>query len=175
MITITMALQKPYINLWKSKMSLNIVLYEPEIALNTGNIVRTCVCTGATLHMIRPFGFIMSERTIKRSGMDYIQHADIRYYDSFEEYFEKYDLEKMFFFTTKSNKFHTEVKYPEDSHIIFGPESRGLPEKVRSLNPDHNVRIPMKNQDYVRSLNLANSVCVGIYEVIRQQNLSYFI
>lgn len=155
-------------------MPFNIVLYEPEIALNTGNIVRTCVCTGAVLHMIRPFGFIMSERTIKRSGMDYIQHADIRYYDDFDEYMQKNSDAKMYFFTTKSQKFHTAVHYYENSHLIFGPESRGLPEKIRSLKPENCVRIPMKPQEYVRSLNLANSVAIGLYEAIRQNSLDSF-
>lgn len=147
---------------------MNIVLFEPEIPQNTGNIIRTCVCTNTVLHMIRPFGFSMDEKHIKRAGMDYIKHADIRYYDSFEEYFEKYDKEDMFFFTTKTRHPHSDVKYSEKSHLIFGPESRGLPEYIRTINEKNNVRIPMLENEHVRSLNLSNSVAIGLFEALRQ-------
>ncbi|EHL15138.1 MAG: tRNA (cytidine(34)-2'-O)-methyltransferase [Peptoanaerobacter stomatis] len=156
-------------------MSLNIVLFEPEIPANTGNIIRTCVCTNTTLHMIRPFGFSMSEKMIKRSGMDYIQYADIRYYDSFEEYYEKYDKEKMYFFTTKARHKHSDVVYKDGDHLVFGPESRGLPEKIRSINEQNNVRIPMLFNEYVRSLNLSNSVAIGLFEALRQIDYKEFL
>ena len=154
---------------------MNIVLFEPEIPQNTGNIIRTCVCTGTTLHMIRPFGFSMDEKQIKRAGMDYISHADIIYYDCFEDYFAKYDKNDMFFFTTKSQKSYSDVKYTEISHLIFGPESRGLPEHIRTINPDNDVRIPMKANEYVRSLNLSNSVSIGLFEAMRQINFANLI
>lgn len=155
-------------------MSLNIVLFEPEIPANTGNIIRTCVCTDTTLHMIRPFGFSMSEKMIKRSGMDYIQYADIRYYDSFEEYFQNYDKKNMYFFTTKTNNKHSDARYKDGVHLIFGPESRGLPEKIRLINKENNVRIPMLLNEHVRSLNLSNSVAIGLFEALRQINYSKF-
>ena len=154
---------------------MNIVLFEPEIPQNTGNIIRTCVCTGTTLHMIRPFGFSMDEKQIKRAGMDYISHADIIYYDCFEEYFEKYDKNDMFFFTTKAEKSYCDVKYTKNSHLIFGPESRGLPEKIKKINLQNDVRIPMKANDYVRSLNLSNSVAIGLFEALRQSDFANLI
>ena len=154
---------------------MNIVLFEPEIPQNTGNIIRTCVCTNTTLHMIRPFGFSMDEKQIKRAGMDYIKHADIIYYDCFEEYFEKYKKEDMFFFTTKTRKAHSDVKYNNESHLIFGPESRGLPEYIRNINQENNVRIPMLETEFVRSLNLSNSVAIGLFEALRQVGFNYLI
>lgn len=156
-------------------MPVNIVLFEPEIPANTGNIIRTCVCTNCVLHMIRPFGFSMSEKMLKRSGMDYIKYADIRYYDCFEEYFEKYDKENMYFFTTKARYRHSDVRYKDNDHLIFGPESRGLPEKIRIINPNNNVRIPMLYNENVRSLNLSNSVAIGLFEAIRQIDYKEFV
>lgn len=156
-------------------MSLNIVLFEPEIPANTGNIIRTCVCTNTVLHMIRPFGFSMSEKMIKRSGMDYIKYADIRYYDSFDEYLQNYDVKNMYFFTTKARHKHSEAIYKDGDHLIFGPESRGLPEKIRMLNEENNVRIPMLFNEHVRSLNLSNSVAIGLFEAIRQIDYKEFL
>lgn len=154
---------------------MNIVLFEPEIPQNTGNIIRTCVCTNTALHMIRPFGFSMDEKQIKRAGMDYIKHANITYYDSFEDYFKLFDKEDMFFFTTKTTKPHSSVKYSANSHLIFGPESRGLPEKIRTINEKNNVRIPMLETEFVRSLNLSNSVAIGLFEALRQTNYNNLI
>ena len=159
----------------KDEMSLNIVLFEPEIPANTGNIIRTCVCTNTVLHMIRPFGFSMSEKMIKRSGMDYIKYADIRYYDSFEEYLENYDVKNMYFFTTKARRKHSEAIYKDKDHLIFGPESRGLPEKIRMLNEENNIRIPMLFNEHIRSLNLSNSVAIGLFEAIRQIDYKEFL
>lgn len=149
---------------------INIVLDEPEIPQNTGNIVRTAVCTNSILHMIRPYAFQMSEKNLKKAGMDYIKHIEIVEHDSIYDYLQKYDINKMYFFTTKSSKNFQEINYPDDCHLIFGPESRGLSEKILSLNPENNVRIPMLESEYVRCLNLSNAVAVAVYEVLRQQN-----
>lgn len=153
---------------------VNIVLYEPEIPDNTGNIVRTSVCTNSKLHLIRPYGFQMTDKNLKKAGMDYIKHIDMLQHDSFDDYMAKYNLEKMFFFTTKSSNNFADIDYPEDCHLIFGPESRGLPEKVLSLNPKNCVRIPMLSNEYVRCLNLSNSVAIAVYEVLRQRRYISF-
>lgn len=151
---------------------MNIVLVEPEIPHNTGNIIRTCACTGAVLHLIRPLGFSMSEKHLKRAGLDYADLVDIRYYDSFAELFEKEMPQKFYFFTTKTEQNHTDVTYPEDFYLVFGPETRGLSEEIRSLYPKNNVRIPMLDIPRVRSLNLSNAVAVALYEAIRQNQYS---
>lgn len=153
---------------------MNVVLYQPEIPSNTGNIIRTCVCTDSVLHMIRPFGFSMEDRFIKRAGMDYFEFAKIKYYDSFEEYFEKNKDEQIFYFTTKSNISFTDVQYSKNAHLMFGPESRGLPEYVRNIDKSHCVRIPMLENEHVRCLNLANSVNIGLYEALRQTGFEFF-
>lgn len=151
---------------------MNIVLVEPEIPHNTGNIIRTCACTGAVLHLIRPLGFSMSEKHLKRAGLDYADLVDIRYYDSFAELFEKEMPQKFYFFTTKTEQNHTDVTYPEDFYLVFGPETRGLSEEIRSLYPKNNVRIPMLDIPRARSLNLSNAVAVALYEAIRQNQYS---
>lgn len=147
---------------------MNIVLYEPEIAGNAGNIIRTCVCTGTTLHMIYPLGFSMEDRYIKRAGMDYIKYAKIFYYDDYEDYLAKNTGAKKFYFTTKTKRKYSDVKYDSKSHLIFGPESRGIPEKILGENEEFSVTIPMLETEEVRSLNLANSVNIGLYEALRQ-------
>lgn len=152
---------------------MNIVLVEPEIPQNTGNIIRTCACTGSALHLIRPMGFSMSEKHLKRAGLDYADLVDIRYYDSFLELFEKEEREKFYFFTTKTDQNHTDVDYPKDCYLVFGPETRGLSQEIRMLNLVNNVRIPMLDLPRVRSLNLSNSVAVALYEVIRQNPYSF--
>ncbi len=149
-------------------MALNIVLVEPEIPQNTGNIIRTCACINARLHLIRPMGFSMNEKHLKRAGLDYIDLVSINYYDSFEDLIKDKDIGKFYFFTTKAEKNHTQVVYKDESYIVFGKETKGLTKEILSLNPRNNVRIPMLNIERVRSLNLSNSVAVAAYEAIRQ-------
>ena len=149
-------------------MALNIVLVEPEIPQNTGNIIRTCACINARLHLIKPMGFSMDEKQLKRAGLDYMDLVSINYYDSFEELIGDKDINKFYFFTTKAKKNHTEATYEDESYIVFGKETKGLSQEILSLNPNNNVRIPMLNMDRVRSLNLSNSVAIAAYEAIRQ-------
>ncbi len=146
---------------------LNIVLVEPQIPQNTGNISRTCAVTGAALHMIEPFGFEISDKKLKRAGLDYWDKLDIYYYKSIEDFFEKNDGE-YYYFTTKGRKTHSDVSYPHNRpvYIIFGREDAGLPEELLYKNSDRCVRIPMRNE--LRSLNLSNSVAIAVYEVLRQ-------
>ena len=152
-------------------MAINIVLVEPEIPQNAGNIVRTCAVTGSILHMVRPLGFEVSDKYLKRAGLDYWHFVDIRYYDSIEEVMDKYYNGKNFYFySTKSKKIHSEVKYNDGDFIVFGKETKGLPESLLEKHYDECVRIPM--MDETRSLNLSNSVCVGVYECLRQLGYS---
>ena len=148
-------------------MALNIVLVEPEIPQNAGNIARTCAVTGSVLHMVRPLGFEVSDKYLKRAGLDYWQYLDIKYYDSIEEVLEKYyNGSNFWFYSTKSKHVYSEVSYKDGDFLVFGKETKGLPEKLLSEHYDECVRIPMKGD--LRSLNLANSVCVGVYEALRQ-------
>lgn len=146
--------------------NLNIVLIEPQIPQNTGNISRTCAVTGARLHLVRPFGFEISDKHLKRAGLDYWDKLDITYYDGIKDFFEKNSGASFFYFTTKGRCVHSDMTYPDNSFLIFGREDRGLPEKLLKDNPDRCVRIPMRNE--LRSLNLSNSVAIGVYEVLRQ-------
>ena len=145
---------------------INIVLYQPEIPQNTGNIARTCAATGAALHLIRPFGFEISDRQLKRAGLDYWDKLDITYYDSAEDFFAQHGDRPLSCFSTKAPRSYTAVTYPSEVWLVFGPESRGLPEDVIHHYGDTAVRIPMRPQ--LRSLNLSNSVAVAVYEVLRQ-------
>ena len=146
---------------------LNIVLVEPEIPQNAGNIVRTCAVTGSTLHMVRPLGFEVTDKHLKRAGLDYWQYLDISYYDSIEEVMDKfYNGSNFHFFSTKSNIIHSEAKFKDGDFLVFGKESKGLPEDLLKEHYDECVRIPMMGE--LRSLNLSNSVCVGVYEGLRQ-------
>ena len=149
---------------------LNIVLIEPEIPQNTGNIARTCAATGARLHLVEPMGFKIDDRKLKRAGLDYWHLLDITYYSSTEDFFEKNPGGNFFFFTTKAPQRYTDVKYPEGAYIVFGKETKGLPEELLLNNPEACVRIPMLNDPSARSLNLSNSVAIGVYEVLRQWN-----
>lgn len=144
---------------------LNIVLVEPQIPQNTGNIARTCAVTGAKLHLVRPFGFAITDKNLKRAGLDYWDKLDITYYDDLNDFFEKTDG-KYFYFTSKGKHIHSDVNYPDNSFIIFGREDAGLPEKLLFDNPESCVRIPMRNT--LRCLNLSNSVAVAAYEILRQ-------
>ncbi len=145
---------------------LNVVLVEPEIPQNTGNIARTCAATGARLHLVRPLGFSISEKAVKRAGLDYWDLLDITVYDSTEDFFEKTKGGKYYYFSTKARHIHSDMSYPDGAYLLFGRETAGLPEKLLHDNPDTAVRIPMISE--ARSLNLSNSVAVAVYEVLRQ-------
>ncbi len=147
---------------------LNIVLVEPEIPQNTGNIARTCAATGARLHIIKPMGFTIDDKKLKRAGLDYWYLLDITYYENLNDFFEKNPNGKYFFFTTKALHTHTDVTYTDKSFLFFGKETKGLPEELLLKHKDECVRIPMI--DDARSLNLSNSVAIGVYEALRQLN-----
>ncbi|MCL2637811.1 MAG: tRNA (cytidine(34)-2'-O)-methyltransferase [Oscillospiraceae bacterium] len=149
---------------------LNIVLAEPQIPQNTGNIARTCAVTGARLHLIKPMGFEIDDAKLKRAGLDYWNLLDITYYDSFDDFLSRIGLnrDKCFYFETKSPRPHSDVAYPNEAYIIFGREDKGLPESLLRENIERCVRIPMIGDSGARSLNLSNSVAVGAYEVLRQ-------
>ena len=144
----------------------NIVLVEPEIPQNTGNIVRTCAATGCRLHLVRPLGFEVSDKYLKRAGLDYWHFVDITYYDSVDELFAKNPDGKFYFFSTKAAKTHSDVTYREGDFLVFGKETRGLPETLLAEHYKDAVRIPMIGE--IRSLNLANSVAIAVYEAWRQ-------
>lgn len=146
--------------------SLNIALIEPEIPQNTGNIARTCAATGARLHLVGPMGFFITDKQVRRAGLDYWDKLDITYYDSKEEFFEKNAGAQFFYFTTKAEQTHSDVSYPNGCFLVFGKETKGLPEDLLKENHDRCVRLPMRG--IIRSLNLSNSVAVGVYEVLRQ-------
>jgi len=147
---------------------INIVLHEPEIPQNTGNIARTCAAIGASLHLIRPLGFTIDDKKLKRAGLDYWHALDITYYDSLDDFFSKHDASQIFYFSTKAPKKYTDVMYPSTVYLMFGKESAGLPESLLKENKDRCVRIPMR--DGLRSLNLSNSAAIAAYEVLRQRN-----
>ena len=146
----------------------NIVLLEPEIPANTGNIGRTCVATGTKLHLIEPLGFRLNEKAIKRAGMDYWDQLEVYRYDDYNDFLEKNPNAVIYMATTKAKKIYTEVKYEEDCYIMFGKESAGIPEEILLNNQEHCVRIPMIGD--IRSLNLSNSVSILLYEALRQNN-----
>ncbi len=147
---------------------LNIVLIEPEIPQNTGNIARTCAATGARLHLVEPMGFRIDDKKLKRAGLDYWHLLDITYYSSTEDFFSKNLNSNFYYFSTKAKHIYSEINYPEKVYIVFGKETAGLPEKLLHDNPETTVRIPMISD--ARSLNLSNSVAIGVYEVLRQWN-----
>jgi len=151
-------------------MALNIVLVEPEIPQNTGNVARTCALTGARLHLVGPMGFKIDDRKLKRAGLDYWFLLDITYYDSLDDFFKKNKCENdnFFYFTTKGRHIYSDVKYPKDVYLFFGKETKGLPEQLLYENPDTCVRMPMLNNERARSLNLSNTVAIATYEVLRQ-------
>ena len=147
---------------------LNIVLFEPEIPANTGNIGRTCVATGTRLHLIEPLGFRLDEKSLKRAGMDYWDELDVTRYINFEEFLEKNPGAKIYMTSTKAQKCYTEVQYEPDCYIMFGKESAGIPEEILLEHQDTAVRIPMLEN--IRSLNLGNSVAIVLYEALRQNS-----
>lgn len=149
---------------------LNIVLHEPEMPANTGNIGRTCVAAGARLHLIEPLGFQINEKQLKRAGLDYWDKLDVTIYDDFHDFLEKNSGAKIYMATTKSKRKYTDVSYEEDCYIMFGKESAGIPEEILLDYKDTAVRIPMYPQ--IRSLNLSNSVAIVLYEALRQNGFS---
>ncbi len=151
---------------------MNIVLHQPEIPANTGNIGRTCVATGSTLHLIEPLGFRLDEKSIKRAGMDYWSKLDVRRYVNYEEFLETIRKEnpnaKIWMATTKATQSYSDVKFSDDDYIMFGKESAGIPEEILVENKETCIRIPMLPD--IRSLNLSNSVAIVLYEALRQNN-----
>ena len=147
---------------------MNIVLHEPEIPANTGNIGRTCVATGTSLHLIKPLGFDISDKAVRRAGMDYWKELDLHVYENFEEFVEKNPGARIYMSTTKARKAYTEVEYKGNDFIMFGKESAGIPEEILVKYEDTSVRIPMIGE--IRSLNLSNSVSIILYEALRQQD-----
>ncbi len=146
-------------------MSLNIVLHEPEIPQNTGNIARTCAATGTRLHIIKPMGFEINDKHLKRAGLDYWNLLDITYYENLEDFFEKNDG-NYYFCSTKAPSTYTEASFKDNDYLFFGKETKGLPESLLSENLDKCIRIPMVSD--ARSLNLSNSVAIVVYEALRQ-------
>lgn len=147
-------------------MKFNVVLVEPEIPQNTGNISRTCAITGCALHLIKPYGFSIDEKHLKRAGLDYWQYLELYEYENLDDFFEKTKGGKYFYFSTKAPRGYTEIKYPDGAYLVFGKETKGLPEDLLMKNLDTTVRIPMRPA--LRSLNLSNSVAIGVYEAFRQ-------
>jgi len=153
------------------KLGIHVVLYQPEIPANTGNIARTCAATDTTLHLIRPLGFSTDDKMLKRAGLDYWQYVNIHYHDSLEEVFEKYAEGKFYFITKFGEQAHSSFDYSnleEDYFFVFGRETKGLPPEIIQNNMDRCLRLPMNEN--VRSLNLSNTAAILIYEALRQQN-----
>ena len=147
---------------------MNIVLVEPEIPQNTGNIARTCAVTDSKLHLVRPLGFSTSDKYLKRAGLDYWDKLDINYYNDLDDFFSRNKNGRFFFATTKAPNSYSDFNYQADDYFLFGKETAGLPEDLLENNLDNCIRIPMKNK--LRSLNLSNSVSIIIYEALRQNN-----
>lgn len=147
---------------------LNVVLVEPQIPQNTGNIARTCAATGARLHLVEPMGFRVDDAKLKRAGLDYWHLLDITYYKNLSDFFEKNKDGHFYYFSTKATKIYSQVEYPDNTYLVFGKETAGLPEELLLENQGNCVRLPMINNSAARSLNLSNSVAIGVYEVLRQ-------
>ncbi len=150
---------------------MHIVLHEPEIPQNTGNIARTCAATGATLHLIEPLGFSLDEKQIKRAGLDYWHLVNVQTYKNYEEFLEKNNYPKVYMATTKSRQTYAEVNYEEECYIMFGKETAGIPEEILLDNKETCIRIPMISE--ARSLNLSNSVAIVVYEALRQHQFEH--
>jgi tRNA (cytidine/uridine-2'-O-)-methyltransferase len=152
---------------------INIVLVNPEIPQNTGNVSRTCAVTGAALHIIRPMGFEISDRTLKRAGLDYWDKLDVTYYDSYDEFLRRNGEYPMYFFSSHAKSSYAEVEYPDCVFLIFGRESVGLPQELVEANEERALRIPMLPT--LRCLNLSNSVAIAVYEVLRQKGFPMMV
>lgn len=153
-------------------MAINIVLYQPEIPPNTGNIARTCAITGSKLHLIKPLGFSIDDKQVKRAGLDYWHLLDLEVHESLEAFLEKYGDKTLYFSSTKATRFYHEVKYTEDCFIVFGRETSGLPSLIHEHYPDRRIKIPMLQNEAARSLNLSNSAAIILYEALRQTGFS---
>jgi tRNA (cytidine/uridine-2'-O-)-methyltransferase len=162
----TWEMKNSFLILERECYMLNIVLHEPEIPANTGNIGRTCVAAGARLHLIEPLGFKINEKALKRAGLDYWDRLDVRVYDNYEDFLQKNPGAKIYMATTKAKHVYTEVSYESDCYIMFGKESAGIPEEILVEHEETAVRIPMIGD--IRSLNLGNSVAIVLYEALRQ-------
>ena len=149
-------------------MQLNIVLVEPQIPQNTGNIARTCAATGARLHLVEPMGFKVDDKKLKRAGLDYWHLLDITYYENLDDFFKKNENSNFYYFSTKAQNIYSDVEYPDNAYLVFGKETAGLPEELLHANPERCVRLPMIDNSDARSLNLSNSVAIGTYKVLRQ-------
>lgn len=151
-------------------MAINVVLFQPEIPPNTGNIARTCAITGSKLHLVKPLGFSIDEKSVKRAGLDYWDLLDIEIHESLDDFFEKYGDKKLFFSSTKAEKIYTDVAYEDECFIIFGRETSGLPKDVYETYKEDLIKIPMRDLKEARSLNLSNAAAIVIYEALRQLN-----
>ena len=150
--------------------TLNIVMMQPQITPNAGTVARTCAVTGARLHLVGPMGFVPDDAKLKRAGLDYWHLLDITYYENLDDFFEKNKDGNFFYFSTKATKIYSENEYPDNTYLVFGKETAGLPEDLLLKNQENCVRLPMINNSAARSLNLSNSVAIGVYEVLRQWN-----
>lgn len=151
-------------------MSLNIVLVHPEIPPNTGNIARTCAATGTSLHLVKPLGFNIDDKTVRRAGLDYWKHVDLHVYDSLDDFLEKNDVSKMYFVSTLGKNRYTDINYEDDAMLVFGRETLGLDRDLLSKYEEQTIRIPMGKNEELRSLNLGNSAAIVLYEALRQQD-----
>ncbi len=152
-------------------MPIHIVLLEPQIPQNTGNISRTCAVTGSVLHLVGPLGFSIDEKHVRRAGLDYWDILDLRYYEGYNEFLEKNPGAVIYYLTTKAEKHYSDIKYPKDNcFIVFGKETAGIPIDILNRNKDSCIKIPMLNSERARSLNLSNSVAVVVYEILKQHN-----
>ena len=152
---------------------LNVVLYNPEIPQNTGNISRTCAVTGASLHIIRPTGFEISDRTLKRAGLDYWDKLDVHYYDDYADFLSKNPGARCYYFSAHAQRSYADVEYPDDAYLVFGKETAGLPRELVMENLDSAVRIPMLPT--LRCLNLSNAVAIAVYEALRQDGFESMV
>ncbi len=152
------------------EVGMHIILHQPEIPANTGNIGRTCVATGTTLHLIEPLGFHLDEKSIKRAGMDYWERLDVTRYINFEEFRERHPNAKIWYATTKAKRLYTEAVFGKDDFIMFGKESAGIPEELLVEHEETCIRIPML--DEIRSLNLSNAAAIVLYEALRQNDFA---
>lgn len=152
---------------------LHVVLLEPEIPANTGNIARTCAATGSVLHLIKPLGFDISDKAVKRAGLDYWHLVDVRVYENLDDFLEKNHPQCMRLFSTKAPHRYDEVDYPDECYLVFGKETRGLPEDFLAAHYDSCVRIPIRAE--ARSLNLGNSAAIGVFEALRQQSFPHLL
>lgn len=152
----------------------NIVLFQPEIPQNTGNIVRTCAVTGSVLHLIKPLGFKIDEKSVKRAGLDYWDSVKINVYENFYEFLHKNENANIYLLTSKGDRRYCDVSFKDGDYLVFGQETKGLPKEIHEMFKNRNLRIPMLDNEKARCLNLSNSVCVVLYEALRQNNYFSF-